>query len=63
MKYDIQNSFHVSAVEADAWKRSLAMPAEADMMADAAAAIENARGQNRNRLFGSLFRLPERLVK
>lgn len=62
MKYDIQDSFHVSAVEADSWKRALAMPAEADMMADAAA-IENAQGQNRNRLFGSLFRLPGRLVK
>jgi|GEM_PF-1381376 len=62
MKYDIQDSFHVSATEADSWKRFLAQPAETDMMAETAA-IENARGQNRNRLFGSLFRLPERLMK
>lgn len=62
MKHDIQDSFHVSAAEADSWKRSLAQPAEADMMADTLA-IENARAQNRNRLFGSLFRLPERLKK
>ena len=62
MKYDMKDCFHVSAAEADSWKRALAMPAEADMMADAAA-IENARGQNRNRLFGTLFRLPEQSVK
>jgi hypothetical protein len=62
MKYDIQDCFHVSAAEADSWKRALATPAETDMMADAAV-IENARGQNRNRLFGSLFRLPERFMK
>jgi len=62
MKYDMQDGFHVSAAEADAWKRFLAQPAESDMMADTTA-IENARKQNRNRLFGSLFRLPEKPMR
>lgn len=60
MKYDIQDCFHVSAAEAETWKRALATPAETDMMAEAS---RDDRQSNRTPLFGSLFRLPARWMK
>lgn len=60
MKYDIQDCFHVSAAEAETWKRALATPAETDMMAETG---RDDRQSNRTPLFGSLFRLPMRWMK
>lgn len=50
MKYDAHDCFHVSATEADVWKRSVATPPEAVMMM----AVQQ-QAQNKKPLFGSLF--------
>ncbi|MDP2206427.1 MAG: hypothetical protein Q8K65_08995 [Alphaproteobacteria bacterium] len=50
MKYDVQDCFHVSASEAEVWKRAVAAPPEAWMMTDV-----SQQPQNKKPLFGSLF--------
>ncbi|HRI76355.1 MAG TPA: hypothetical protein PLW48_08605 [Alphaproteobacteria bacterium] len=50
MKYDVQDCFHVSAAEAETWKRAVATPPEAVMMATVPQ-----QPQNKKPLFGSLF--------
>ncbi|MFN7113157.1 MAG: hypothetical protein ACK4PK_02235 [Alphaproteobacteria bacterium] len=50
MKYDVQDCFHVSAAEAEVWKRAVAVPPEALMMT----AVPQ-QPQNKKPLFGSLF--------
>lgn len=49
MKYDAQDCFHVSATEADTWKRAVGTPRETVMMADVAQ-----QPQNKKNLFGTL---------
>jgi hypothetical protein len=50
MKYDVQDFFHVSAAEADVWKRTVAAPPEAVMMM-----AVSQQPRNKKPLFGSLF--------
>jgi len=50
MKHDVQDCFHVSAAEAETWKRAVAAPPEAVMMTSVPQ-----RPQNVKPLFGSLF--------
>jgi len=50
MKYDVQDFFHVSAAEADVWKRAVAAPPEAVMMM-----AVSQQPRNKKPLFGSLF--------
>jgi hypothetical protein len=54
MKHDIQECFHVSATEADSWKRALATPAETAMMEKA---LRPEQKQRRIPLFSRLLGL------
>lgn len=49
MKYDAQDCFHVSAPEADAWKRAVGTPRETVMMTDV-----TQMPQSRKNIFGTL---------
>lgn len=48
MKYDVQDCFHVSASDAETWKRAVAMPPEDGMLQNVAPV------PHKKNLFGTL---------